>query len=93
MTKNAPHNHRHHKRHTTYRGKQAHDGGGKPISEEEGLQLPQMSYQPIPWLPRIIYPKGWRFNQLTPGRAFLLLFGGFFVLVLLIAALGKLLAG
>lgn len=93
MTKNASRNHRHHKKYSAYRGKQARGGSGRPIPEEEGLQLPQMSYQPIPWLPRIIYPKRWRFNQLTPGRAALLLFGGFFVLMLLIVALAKLLAG
>ena len=92
MTKEAPRNHRHHKKHSVYRTKQARSGGS-PISEEDGLRLPQTDYAPIPGVPHIIYPKGWTFGQVTPGRAVLLVTGGFFVLLLLIVALGKLLAG
>lgn len=92
MPKDAPRNHRHHKNRNAYRAKQTH-GDGQPISEEGGLRLSQTDYAPIPGIPRINYPKGWTFGQVTPGRAVLLVFGGFFVLILLIAALAKLLAG
>lgn len=93
MTKDAPRKRRHHKKRSVYRTKQAHGSSGSPISEDEGLRLPQTNYAPIPGIPHIIYPKGWTFGQVTPGRAVLLVTGGFFVLLLLIVALGKLLAG
>jgi hypothetical protein len=84
--------HRHHKEHRAHRGPQTHAGGGRPISEESGLQLPQTRFAPYIGT-FFTYPKGWKFNWLTPGRtAFLVAAGGFLIIVACMA-LAKLVAG
>lgn len=91
---------RHHKDHKVHRiaearrSPQIHGGGGRTHEEGEGLRLPRWRFAPTPGtFPFTVYPKGWRFNWLTPGRAALLLSGGAFLLLLACLALAKLLAG
>lgn len=93
MPEDEPRQHRHHKEHRVRRGKQIHGGGGPLHDEDEGLRLPRFLFNRHADYPFAIYPKGWTFNWLTPGRTALLLSGGSFALVVLCIALAKLLAG
>lgn len=65
--------------------------------EGEGLQLPRrplgLWFGPYDGYPFTIYPKGWKFNWLTPGRTALLTGLGFLAFMVLCIALAKLLAG
>ena len=93
MPEDEPRHHRHHKDHHVRRGKQIHGGGGRIHEEGEGLRLPRLGPSWSLNFPFMIYPKGWTFNWLTPGRAAILVSGGFFALIVLCIALAKLLGG
>lgn len=93
MAENTSRQHRHHKQHRARRRPQSHaSGGGRPIPEESGLQLPQMHF--APYLGNFFtYPKGWTFNGLTPGRAAFLAGAGGLLVIVACLALAKLIAG
>jgi hypothetical protein len=92
MAESTSRQHRHHKEHRARRGPQTHAGGGRPIAEESGLQLPQM--HSAPYLGNFFtYPKGWKFNWLTPGRTAFLVTAGALLIVVACLALAKLVAG
>ena len=93
MTKHVPRQRRHHKEHRVRQGKQLHDSGAPLPAEDEGLRLPRFVFNHHVGYPFVIYPKGWRFHWLTPGRTALLVIGGSFALMVLCVALAKLLAG
>jgi hypothetical protein len=86
MTEGTPRHQRHHKEHNVRREKQMHGGGGRLHEEGEGLQLPRFGPSWYLGFPFLIYPKGWTFRWLTPGRAALLFGGGFFALMVLCIA-------
>ncbi|MGE5335032.1 MAG: hypothetical protein ACM3N4_10065 [Nitrososphaerota archaeon] len=64
MTKSAHQRPRRHKQHSVRRVIQPHGGGGRPLPEETGLQLPQRRFLPLVGYVYTNYPKLWK-----PARA------------------------
>lgn len=92
MAKSAPGRHRHHKHSRMRRAIRAHRHGGN-IMGKAGLRLTLFNFSPIPGIPNVTYPKGWKYKTLAPDQTVLLYVGTGLVLMGLALALIRLLTG
>ena len=90
MTKSAHRRPRHHKQHSVRRVIQPHAGGGRPIPEETGLQLPQRHFLPMVGYVYTNYPKRWKPERATPRNTALWICGASLVVIVVCLVLALL---